>query len=173
MLCSVLIIMLEHPNWQTLDVLVWFPMHVGCGINWWLCCRTDGAEDQYSVLINFDTQSSTDSFYKHFNGKQFSSLEVLISFYSDEFSDAVIKFSMIIDWRFMWSRGMFAMSVLWKMCTTRNWLSMHIPRLQTWLSNLRAQYVLVCLIVLNNSISFSKTISRVFCFVWLLKLRKL
>ncbi|AQK69121.1 BRCA1-associated protein [Zea mays] len=37
--------------------------------------RTDGAEDQYSVLINFDTQSSTDSFYKHFNGKQFSSLE--------------------------------------------------------------------------------------------------
>lgn len=37
--------------------------------------RTDGAEDQYSVLINFDTQNSTDNFYKHFNGKQFSSLE--------------------------------------------------------------------------------------------------
>ncbi|WVZ77599.1 hypothetical protein U9M48_025452 [Paspalum notatum var. saurae] len=37
--------------------------------------RTDGAEDQYSVLIKFDTQNSTDSFYKHFNGKQFSSLE--------------------------------------------------------------------------------------------------
>ena len=66
-------------------------------LNWWLCCRTDGAEDQYSVLINFDTQSSTDSFYKHFNGKQFSSLEVLISFYSAGFSivfspDDVIKF---------------------------------------------------------------------------------
>jgi len=37
--------------------------------------RTDGAEDQYSVLINFNTQNSTDNFYKHFNGKQFSSLE--------------------------------------------------------------------------------------------------
>ncbi|KAF8691299.1 hypothetical protein HU200_040425 [Digitaria exilis] len=37
--------------------------------------RTDDAEDQYSVLINFDTQNSTDNFYKHFNGKQFSSLE--------------------------------------------------------------------------------------------------
>ncbi|KAL6629059.1 hypothetical protein ACP70R_028824 [Stipagrostis hirtigluma subsp. patula] len=37
--------------------------------------RIDGVEDQYSVLIKFDTQISTDSFYKHFNGKQFSSLE--------------------------------------------------------------------------------------------------
>ncbi|KAK3152320.1 hypothetical protein QOZ80_2BG0157310 [Eleusine coracana subsp. coracana] len=38
--------------------------------------RIDETEDQYSVLIKFDTQRSTDSFYKHFNGKQFSSLEV-------------------------------------------------------------------------------------------------
>ncbi|XP_073002265.1 BRAP2 RING ZnF UBP domain-containing protein 2 [Typha latifolia] len=37
--------------------------------------RNDGVEDQYSVIISFDDQSSTDSFYKHFNGKQFSSLE--------------------------------------------------------------------------------------------------
>ncbi|CAN6230600.1 unnamed protein product [Urochloa humidicola] len=37
--------------------------------------RIDDAEDQYSVLINFDNQNSTDNFYKHFNGKQFSSLE--------------------------------------------------------------------------------------------------
>uniref|UniRef100_A0ACD5Z9B8 Uncharacterized protein n=1 Tax=Avena sativa TaxID=4498 RepID=A0ACD5Z9B8_AVESA len=37
--------------------------------------RIDGAEDQYSVLIKFDTLRSTDSFYKHFNGKRFSSLE--------------------------------------------------------------------------------------------------
>ncbi|XP_020100993.1 BRCA1-associated protein isoform X3 [Ananas comosus] len=37
--------------------------------------RNDGAEDHYSVLITFDDQSSTDSFYKHFNGKRFSSLE--------------------------------------------------------------------------------------------------
>ncbi|TVU02897.1 hypothetical protein EJB05_51363 [Eragrostis curvula] len=37
--------------------------------------RIDETEDQYSVLIKFDTQKSTDSFYKHFNGKQFSSLE--------------------------------------------------------------------------------------------------
>lgn len=38
--------------------------------------RNDGVEDQYSVLIRFDSQSSADSFYKHFNGKRFSSLEV-------------------------------------------------------------------------------------------------
>ncbi|KAL8099089.1 hypothetical protein AgCh_031680 [Apium graveolens] len=37
--------------------------------------RTDGMEDKYSVLIRFDGQDSTDSFYKHFNGKHFSSLE--------------------------------------------------------------------------------------------------
>ncbi|XP_015689535.1 BRAP2 RING ZnF UBP domain-containing protein 2 [Oryza brachyantha] len=37
--------------------------------------RIDGVEDQYSVLIKFDSQSSTDDFYKHFNGKPFTSLE--------------------------------------------------------------------------------------------------
>lgn len=36
----------------------------------------DGMEDQYSVLIRFDHQDSTDSFYKHYNGRRFSSLEV-------------------------------------------------------------------------------------------------
>ncbi|KAG5523256.1 hypothetical protein RHGRI_035173 [Rhododendron griersonianum] len=38
--------------------------------------RNDGVEDKYSVLIRFDDQSSTDAFYKHFNGRHFSSLEV-------------------------------------------------------------------------------------------------
>ncbi|XP_020674880.1 BRCA1-associated protein isoform X1 [Dendrobium catenatum] len=38
--------------------------------------RNDGMEDQYSVLIRFNDQSSTDSFFKHFRGKRFSSLEV-------------------------------------------------------------------------------------------------
>ncbi|XP_027341921.1 BRCA1-associated protein isoform X2 [Abrus precatorius] len=38
--------------------------------------RMDGMEDQYSVLIRFDDQDSTDSFYKHYNGRLFSSLEV-------------------------------------------------------------------------------------------------
>lgn len=33
-------------------------------------------EDRYSVLIRFDSQNSTDNFYKHFSGKRFSSLEV-------------------------------------------------------------------------------------------------
>lgn len=33
-------------------------------------------EDQYSVIIGFDGQSYADSFFKHFNGKKFSSLEV-------------------------------------------------------------------------------------------------
>ncbi|XP_017254931.1 BRAP2 RING ZnF UBP domain-containing protein 2 isoform X1 [Daucus carota subsp. sativus] len=37
--------------------------------------RNDGMEDKYSVLIRFDGQDSTDSFYKHFNGRHFSSLE--------------------------------------------------------------------------------------------------
>ncbi|XAR50501.1 hypothetical protein NMG60_11004844 [Bertholletia excelsa] len=38
--------------------------------------RNDGEEDRYSVLIRLDDQSSTDAFYKHFNGKRYSSLEV-------------------------------------------------------------------------------------------------
>ncbi|XP_061348006.1 BRAP2 RING ZnF UBP domain-containing protein 2 isoform X1 [Gastrolobium bilobum] len=38
--------------------------------------RMDGMEDQYSVLIRFDDQNSTDSFYKHYSGHRFSSLEV-------------------------------------------------------------------------------------------------
>ncbi|KHN22420.1 BRCA1-associated protein [Glycine soja] len=38
--------------------------------------RMDGMEDQYSVLVRFDDQDSTDSFYKHYNGRRFSSLEV-------------------------------------------------------------------------------------------------
>ncbi|KAL3528932.1 hypothetical protein ACH5RR_008254 [Cinchona calisaya] len=35
-------------------------------------------EDNYSVMIRLDDQSSTDNFYKHFSGKRFSSLEVEI-----------------------------------------------------------------------------------------------
>lgn len=38
--------------------------------------RNDGMEDRYSILIRFDDQNSTDTFYKHFNGRRFSSLEV-------------------------------------------------------------------------------------------------
>ncbi|KAF7843217.1 BRCA1-associated protein [Senna tora] len=38
--------------------------------------RNDGMEDQYSVLIRFDDQDSTDGFYKHYNRRRFSSLEV-------------------------------------------------------------------------------------------------
>ncbi|XP_075523446.1 BRAP2 RING ZnF UBP domain-containing protein 2-like [Primulina tabacum] len=37
--------------------------------------RTEGLEDRYSILIRLDYQNSADSFYKHFNGKCFSSLE--------------------------------------------------------------------------------------------------
>ncbi|KAG8388250.1 hypothetical protein BUALT_Bualt02G0106200 [Buddleja alternifolia] len=37
--------------------------------------RTEGLEDRYSILIRLDDQNSADSFYKHFNGKCFSSLE--------------------------------------------------------------------------------------------------
>ncbi|KAK6153763.1 hypothetical protein DH2020_013402 [Rehmannia glutinosa] len=37
--------------------------------------RTEGLEDRYSILIRLDDQNSADSFYKHFNGKRFSSLE--------------------------------------------------------------------------------------------------
>ncbi|XP_043690274.1 BRAP2 RING ZnF UBP domain-containing protein 2 [Telopea speciosissima] len=38
--------------------------------------RSDGMEDRYSILMRFDSQSSTDNFCKHFNGRRFSSLEV-------------------------------------------------------------------------------------------------
>ncbi|XP_019170024.1 PREDICTED: BRCA1-associated protein [Ipomoea nil] len=37
--------------------------------------RNEGMEDQYSILIRFDEQKSADSFYKHFSGRRFSSLE--------------------------------------------------------------------------------------------------
>ncbi|KAF8726712.1 hypothetical protein HU200_019181 [Digitaria exilis] len=43
-----------------------------------------GVDDKYSVLINFETQKSADDFYQHFNGKQFSPLEVAICFDSAE-----------------------------------------------------------------------------------------
>ncbi|RWW81507.1 hypothetical protein BHE74_00010078 [Ensete ventricosum] len=45
-------------------MLVFFPL------------RTNGVEDQYSVIIRFDDQTSADGFYQHFNGRRFSSLEV-------------------------------------------------------------------------------------------------
>lgn len=41
----------------------------------WRCELFDGMEDQYSILIRFDTQDSTDKFYLHFNGRQYNSLE--------------------------------------------------------------------------------------------------
>ncbi|KAG6768232.1 hypothetical protein POTOM_027129 [Populus tomentosa] len=37
--------------------------------------RLDRMEDQYSILIRFDTQDSSDKFYLHFNGRQYNSLE--------------------------------------------------------------------------------------------------
>ena len=147
------------------DFMCWCDFHVrGLECNWWLCCRTDDAEDQYSVLINFDSQNSTDNFYKHFNGKQFSSLEVLVVLTLLNLALCLFLLMLWLNFTMDWlevdnlilCRGMFAMSVLWKMCTTLNWLSMHIAQLQVWLSNLHVQYVLVCLDVLNNSIHFSK-----------------
>ncbi|CAE5964772.1 unnamed protein product [Arabidopsis arenosa] len=37
--------------------------------------RNDGIENRYSILIRFNSQESTDTFYQHFRGKQFNSLE--------------------------------------------------------------------------------------------------
>ncbi|CAM6096640.1 unnamed protein product [Calypogeia fissa] len=37
--------------------------------------RNDGAMDRYSVLMKFDKQSCADDFYRHYNGKPFSSFE--------------------------------------------------------------------------------------------------
>ncbi|XVF24714.1 hypothetical protein REPUB_Repub13aG0151100 [Reevesia pubescens] len=37
--------------------------------------RNDEMEDRYCVLIRFDSQDSTDKFYRHFNNRQFNSLE--------------------------------------------------------------------------------------------------
>ncbi|KAL3677529.1 hypothetical protein R1sor_027477 [Riccia sorocarpa] len=37
--------------------------------------RNDGIPDRYSVLMKFDKQSSADEFYRHYNGKPFSSFE--------------------------------------------------------------------------------------------------
>ncbi|GFZ11863.1 isopropylmalate dehydrogenase 2 [Actinidia rufa] len=46
------------------------------GYNFSVKVRNDGMEDKYSVLIRFGDQRSTYTFYKHFNGRRFSSLEV-------------------------------------------------------------------------------------------------
>lgn len=35
-------------------------------------------EDCYSILIRFDEQKAADTFHKHFSGRRFSSLEVLL-----------------------------------------------------------------------------------------------
>ncbi|GAB2219381.1 hypothetical protein Drorol1_Dr00007016 [Drosera rotundifolia] len=37
--------------------------------------RNDETEDKYSALITFDSQDSSDGFYKHFKGQRFSSFE--------------------------------------------------------------------------------------------------
>lgn len=37
--------------------------------------RNEGLEDRYSVLIRLDNQDSTDKFFRHFNGREFNSLE--------------------------------------------------------------------------------------------------
>ncbi|XP_028067684.1 BRCA1-associated protein-like isoform X5 [Camellia sinensis] len=61
-----------------MQISVSFALH--SFITCWKCelsgFRNDGVEDRYSVLIRFDDQSSTDAFYKHFNGRRYSSLEV-------------------------------------------------------------------------------------------------
>ena len=67
-------------------MLIWPRVYIGgflCDlVTFFLHIRNDGMEDKYSVLIRFDGQDSTDSFYKHFNGRHFSSLEVIILFFS-------------------------------------------------------------------------------------------
>lgn len=37
--------------------------------------RNDGSSDRYSALMKFDSQSTADDFFKHYNGKPFSSFE--------------------------------------------------------------------------------------------------
>ncbi|KAL6572333.1 hypothetical protein OROMI_013291 [Orobanche minor] len=61
----------SHDICRFLSVL-WFlyPSLVGNAI-----VRTEGLEDRYSILIRLDDQNSADLFYKHFNGRYFSSLE--------------------------------------------------------------------------------------------------
>lgn len=45
---------------------IWFSM----------CCRNDGMEDRYSVLITLVNQLTSDGFYCSFNGKRFRPSEV-------------------------------------------------------------------------------------------------
>jgi hypothetical protein len=40
------------------------------------CFRNDGVTDRYSVLMKFDSQGLADDFYRHYNLKPFSSMEV-------------------------------------------------------------------------------------------------
>lgn len=45
----------------------------------WLNFRNDGEVDCYSVLIRLDSQKSADTFFRHFDGRRFSSLEVRLN----------------------------------------------------------------------------------------------
>jgi hypothetical protein len=68
MLCFVVLFSYAH----------WISSSCCCLFFWGF--RNDGMEDRYSILIRFDSQESTDNFYKHFNGRRFSSLEVWCAF---------------------------------------------------------------------------------------------
>lgn len=102
--------------------------------------RNDGVEDKYSVLIRFDDQSSTDAFYKHFNGRHFSSLEVCFSLSYFLYFPLMLKSFLwklvLLSWMFIFClfscvyRWRLVMYFLRLMCSTQVQLNMHRVHLQ-------------------------------------------
>lgn len=70
-------ILLLHPGLFYLN----FPDTLMNTDNEYFYFRNDGTDDHYSVLIRFDDQNSADSFYRYFNQRCFSSLEVRVQIY--------------------------------------------------------------------------------------------
>lgn len=90
--------------------------------------RNDEMEDRYIVLIRFDTQDSTDGFFKHFNGQKFSSLEVVYFKYifPKSMQCFLYLFTFLISYILtaVFSSQRFVMCILSLMCNTRALLNM-------------------------------------------------
>lgn len=59
--------------------------------------RNDGMENRYNILIRFDSQESADTYYQHFRGKRFNSLEVWFCFERRPKADLKLHLFFVID----------------------------------------------------------------------------
>ncbi|XP_031284958.1 BRAP2 RING ZnF UBP domain-containing protein 2-like [Pistacia vera] len=70
-----LVCVLGLPSHMTYADFYQFCASFGQNISEMRIVRINGMKHQYSILLRFDSQGSTDKFYQHFNGRKFNSLE--------------------------------------------------------------------------------------------------